>query len=96
MPDSQVDEIVACFWSFHGSSDSLSLESTCQTGIIVQDRQLNPSRLRNIVVESVINELELINTVVDTVVELDPDILCGWEVQAASWGFLNDRGRHYG
>lgn len=97
MPDSQVDEIVSCFWSFQAASDARPLKLSCPTGIlVVQNKQLNQSRLRGISIEYTATELELINTVVDIVVELDPDIVCGWEVQAASWGYLNERGCHYG
>jgi DNA polymerase zeta len=47
-------------------------------------------------VEVVDTELELLNKIVDVVVDLDPDIITGWEVQAASWGYLNFRGQQYG
>ncbi|KAJ7071022.1 hypothetical protein C8F01DRAFT_1206632 [Mycena amicta] len=30
------------------------------------------------------------------VLELDPDILVGWEVQSASWGYLDERARQFG
>lgn len=32
----------------------------------------------------------------DIVIELDPDIVVGWEVQTASWGYMSIRGRHFG
>jgi DNA polymerase zeta len=92
-----VDEIVAAFWSFQGPNDGHALNVACRTGIIVvKNEQLHPSRLRDFLVEVVDTELELLNKVVDVVVDLDPDIITGWEVQAASWGYLNSRGRQYG
>ena len=33
---------------------------------------------------------------VDIIVHLDPDIVTGWEVQSASWGFLAARAATYG
>lgn len=97
VPDPDMDEIAAVFWSFQGQNDGRALNVTCQTGIIVvESKQLNPSRLRDFLVEVVDTELELLNKIVDVVVDLDPDIVTGWEVQAASWGYLNARGRHYG
>lgn len=97
VPDPQVDEIVSGFWSFQAASDGRPLKVSCPSGILmVQNKELNQSRLRGISVEYATTELDLINTVVDLVVELDPDIICGWEVQSASWGYLNERGQHYG
>lgn len=37
------------------------------------------------------SELELINTFVDKVVAWDPEVLCGYEIQNASWGYLLER-----
>ena len=42
------------------------------------------------------SELDLINDIIDKVLELDPDIIAGWEVQAASWGYLEARGKTFG
>ncbi len=69
----------------------------CESDIIVVDSdQLNPRRLRSLKAEFVDSELELLNRLIDVILELDPDILSGWEVQAASWGYLSARGRSYG
>lgn len=96
MPDPGVDEIAAAFWSFRSPNDARG-NLVCQTGIIVlQNEQLHPSRLRDFLVEVVDTELELLNKIVDIVMDLDPDIITGWEIQAASWGYLNSRGRQYG
>lgn len=92
-----MDEIAAIFWSFQEPNDGVSLHLSCETGIIVvQSDQLNPFRVRDIIVNVVDTELDLINKVVDIVVDLDPDILSGWEIQAASWGYLDARAKHYG
>lgn len=43
------------------------------------------------------SELDLINRLTDLVREFDPDILTGYEVQSASWGYVIERARvHYG
>jgi DNA polymerase zeta len=42
------------------------------------------------------DELELLNRVVDIVLDLDPDIIIGWDVQNTSWGYLNARALYYG
>lgn len=43
-----------------------------------------------------LGELDLINRIIDVVRELDPDIIVGWDVQTASWGYLNARANTYG
>jgi len=43
------------------------------------------------------SELELINRLIDVVREFDPDVLCGYEIQSLSWGFIIERARmHFG
>ena len=44
----------------------------------------------------VASELDLLNAVIDIVLDLDPDILVGWEVQTASWGYFKARAVTYG
>jgi DNA polymerase zeta len=64
--------------------------------IIVSSEYLNNSRIRCIPFEEVSSELEALNLLVDIVVELDPDIVTGWEVQRGSWGYVNSRAALYG
>ncbi|KAF9070958.1 hypothetical protein BDP27DRAFT_1419480 [Rhodocollybia butyracea] len=52
---------------------------------------LNNARLSGVSLEVFSSELDLINSFVDIVVELDPDILTGWDVQNASWGYFAAR-----
>lgn len=92
VPNAVSDEIVAAFYSYQPSETS-----NPQNGIIVvQNPQLDPRRLRHIELDVVFNEIDLINRIVDTVVDLDPDIIVGWEVQRASWGYLDSRGQQLG
>jgi DNA polymerase zeta len=43
------------------------------------------------------SELDLINRLTDIVRDFDPDVLTGYEVQSASWGYVIERARvHYG
>ena len=62
----------------------------------MQSEQFSQRRLRNLKAEFVNSELDLLNRVIDVIVDFDPDIISGWEVQAASWGYLSARGRSYG
>lgn len=94
MPDANQNEIVALFYAI--GNDNLHSGLLDQGILVVQNPQLDPRRLRGYSVEVLSDELELINRVIDIIVDLDPDILVGWEVQAASWGYLSSRGFQYG
>jgi DNA polymerase zeta len=63
---------------------------------VVENIQLNLGRLRDADTVIVPSELELLNKIVDMVIDLDPDILVGWEIQSSSWGYLRARFRSYG
>ncbi|KAI0801265.1 hypothetical protein C8Q74DRAFT_1314513 [Fomes fomentarius] len=91
------DAVAAVFYSFQSSDRDAADAFTCRSGIIaVESEQFHPRRLRSVKADFVGSELELLNTLIDVISELDPDIISGWEVQAASWGYLSARGRTYG
>ena len=97
VPNPDEAEIAAVFYSFPAHHRDSSEAFTCQSGIIaVTGDQLNARRLRSVKSEFVDSELELLNRIIDVIIDLDPDIVSGWEVQAASWGYLGARGRSYG
>jgi DNA polymerase zeta len=91
-PNPDVDEIVAVFYSFQGV-DSAAL---CSGTVVVDTTSVRKLSSRNSKFKVVSTELDLLNQIVDVVVDLDPDIVVGWEIQAASWGYLHERGREYG
>lgn len=62
----------------------------------MESERINAQRLPSLKAEFVETELDVLNVIIDRVVQLDPDIIAGWEVQAASWGYLSARGRAYG
>lgn len=88
------------FYSYQDSAEFPPEESgrfTCQSGmIVVENNQVNARRLRGVKFEAVSSELDLLNRLIDVVVDINPDIISGWEVQAASWGYLNTRASTYG
>lgn len=92
LPDPEEDAIVALFYSFQSSEDSPRVEGI----IVIESGYLDPNRIRNFKTEKVRDEIELLNTIIDTVVDLDPDILVGWEVQGSSWSYLAARGDTHG
>ncbi|KAJ7103524.1 hypothetical protein B0H15DRAFT_919277 [Mycena belliarum] len=89
-PSHDIDEIVAAFYSFEDS------DTSCCGMVIVDTGRLPKPGFGNSIIDLVSTELDLLNQIVDIVVNLDPDIVVGWEIQSASWGYLNERGHHYG
>jgi DNA polymerase elongation subunit (family B) len=92
VPNPESDEIVAVFFAFHVAGIEVS-----RSGVLGQNTpHLSNHRLRTFKMEIFDDELDLLNGVVDLVIELDPDILTGWDVQLNSWGFLEGRARTHG
>jgi DNA polymerase zeta len=88
VPNPDSDEVTAIFYAYRVSGTDFIQSGT----YVVEGVQLHPKRLGQPNVESFPTELELLNQVVDLVLELDPDILTGWEVQNNSWGYIQARG----
>lgn len=96
-PDPNMDEIVAVFYAYQESSDHDDIGGVYRSGVVaVHNDRTDPKRLRDRPIETVDTELEVLNRVTDIIVEFDPDILVGWEVQTASWGYCDARGKTYG
>jgi DNA polymerase zeta len=78
-------------------TDPLSSALPLREGMIVVNRsQMSAKRLRSFAMECVADELEALNKVMDLIGELDPDVMAGYEVQTASWGYLRARCHVYG
>lgn len=92
VPDADLDEVLAVFYAHHVSGMEV-----IQTGVLaVQTPQLNQKRLQKIEVETLETELDILNRLIDLILELDPDILTGWDVQLNSWGYLEARSGVHG
>ncbi|KAF8431631.1 hypothetical protein L210DRAFT_3651027 [Boletus edulis BED1] len=87
------DEIVALHYAL--GTDDLHSRLLDQGILVVHSPQLNPHRLHDYSLEVFSDELDLINRIIDIIVNVDPDILVGWEVQATSWGYISFRGSQY-
>ncbi|KAF5313110.1 hypothetical protein D9619_003181 [Psilocybe cf. subviscida] len=87
VPNPETDSVAAILYAH------ITRENILQTGaIVIEDSPLDRQRMRPPNTESVQDEVELLNRLIDLVVDFDPDIVTGWEVQNNSWGFLNSRG----
>ncbi|KAF9526453.1 hypothetical protein CPB83DRAFT_462528 [Crepidotus variabilis] len=89
VPDPENDEVHAIFFAYRIAGRDIS-----RSGVMVQ-RSANAlhKKLGEFNPQSFDSELDLINGLIDLVMELDPDILTGWELQMNSWGYLEARGR---
>ncbi|BEJ14698.1 hypothetical protein CspHIS471_0404650 [Cutaneotrichosporon sp. HIS471] len=97
LPDPAEDEMAAVFFCFQNEDESLP-DSVDHTGyhagyVLVGSEQTaeRRARLDGIPCFYVESELDLINWVIDTVRQWDPDVLAGWELHNASWGYLAAR-----
>jgi DNA polymerase zeta len=96
-PDSNVDKIAAVFYAYQESSNHEETGDVYRSGVVaIHDDRAGPKRLRDHPIEAVDTELELLNRITDITLDFDPDILVGWEIQNASWGYCNSRGKTYG
>ena len=94
-PDPERDEINMIVWCL--SDDQMDDQS--KMGILVlskDDGVVDRIRLavgNDVQLDAEEDELNLLNTTVDIVRALDPDILTGFEVHNNSWGYLIERAR---
>ncbi|KAG5221892.1 DNA polymerase zeta [Salix suchowensis] len=84
-PIPQDDEIAIVFFAFQGDHEVDDVLEVKHGIVAVDSEHLEPKRLRGHQIETIPSELELLHRIVDIVIDLDPDILCGWEVQVSSW-----------
>lgn len=100
LPDPGTDEVTAIFWAFYDANlqrNDHDEPFTCDCGVIaVHNSYLEARKLRDWNIDIADTELDVINRLIDIVNELDPDIVTGWEVQVASWGYLSARASTYG
>ncbi|KAI0308195.1 hypothetical protein B0F90DRAFT_1807452 [Multifurca ochricompacta] len=96
VPNPSTDPLVAILYSFQDSDVESCLFGFRKGVILVGNALLNSRTLRDIPSQIVTTELDLLNSVVDLVLELDPDVIAGWEIQSSSWGYLGARGLQYG
>ncbi|KAJ5885150.1 C4-type zinc-finger of DNA polymerase delta [Penicillium taxi] len=94
------DEISCLFWCIQSEDGDLEVNSHLpgvHVGMIYQGEEPRPeakiSKALRIEIEHEPTELDLINRLVDIVRFNDPDIITGYEVHNASWGYLIERAK---
>jgi DNA polymerase zeta len=100
VPNPEEDEIQSLFWCLQSNEDGLQsngLVGGTHVGIVVlsEDGVVSNkiSRQVDVEVQEETSELDLLIRMVEIVRSHDPDILTGYEVHGASWGYLIERAR---
>ncbi|KAH9049339.1 hypothetical protein EDB84DRAFT_1556197 [Lactarius hengduanensis] len=96
VPDPRTDPLVAVFYSFNESGVESDSSDFRRGVIIVGDPPKDSRTLCDVPSQIIATELDLLNAAIDLVLDLDPDIIAGWEIQSSSWGYLGARGSQYG
>jgi DNA polymerase zeta len=100
LPDPEKDEMAAVFFCFQNDREDLPDTTRFpgyHAGYVLVDAPpvaARRARLEGVPCHYVEGELDLINWVVDMVKDWDPDVLAGWELHNASWGYLAARAHH--
>ncbi|KAF8436163.1 polymerase zeta subunit [Terfezia claveryi] len=99
-PDPAQDEIACIFWCIQSNNEQLKsngIKEGYHVGILVLAEQESVveklRRMVRVTVEEEYSELDLITRLVDIVRDLDPDILTGYEIHNASWGYIIERAK---
>lgn len=93
-PDPTVDPIKAVFYSVINDCPNNHFLKKSLTGIIVVDsssRKYLDGCVFNVPVIYISNEIEAIDEVIKLVNIHDPDIMCGYEIEMNSWGYVLER-----
>ncbi|XP_001949189.2 DNA polymerase zeta catalytic subunit [Acyrthosiphon pisum] len=93
-PDPEYDCIQGIFYTIFNMS-----ENSSRTGsILVNQINNNFNGFSNFKPEIIVcnDEIELVNTFFQLVNNWDPEVICGYEMEMHSWGYLKDRCRHLG
>jgi DNA polymerase zeta len=99
-PNPEEDEITCMFWCIQSEDEDVNVNSHLpgvHVGMVYHGEGETPeakiSKALTIDLEHEPTELDLINRLVDLVRYHDPDIITGYEVHNASWGYVIERAR---
>lgn len=99
-PNPEEDEITCMFWCIQTEDEDVEVNSHLpgvHVGMVYHGEGERPeakiSKALTIDIEHEPTELDLINRLVDLVRYYDPDIITGYEVHNASWGYVIERAR---
>lgn len=94
-PDPALDTIQAIFINITNDCPPKHFLTKTLTEILVIDSNPPPKYLERCVfnykINYVNNEVEIIEKVIELVKTHDPDIMCGYEIEMGSWGYILER-----
>ncbi|OQE23950.1 hypothetical protein PENFLA_c010G01476 [Penicillium flavigenum] len=100
LPNPEEDEITSLFWCIQSEDEDIEVNSHLpgvHVGMVYHGEGERPeakiSKALTIDVGHEPTELDLINRLIDIVRYYDPDIITGYEVHNASWGYVIERAR---
>lgn len=95
LPDPESDQVSAVFYHFDDAN--LMFDRIPVTGVLVNRQTCDNVHLLKSAVDMKIdiyeNEKSMVDQLLFLVEAFDPDILCGYEINALSWGYLVERFR---
>lgn len=94
-PDPETGHVSAIFYHFDDAN--LMFENTPVTGVLLNEHACKTDLLKlsleSVNIEVFADERAMVDRLVFLVRAFDPDILCGYEINALSWGYLVERFR---
>jgi DNA polymerase zeta len=100
LPDPNIDPVCAIFYCLQNGGLTYKrngFQSNYHVGIIMQNTDYSTKTgINGYPIEAVDNEECMILKLCEIVQTFDPDILCGFEIQKLSWGYLDERASKYG
>jgi DNA polymerase zeta len=101
VPNPEEDEVQCIFWCLRSDEQCLfgtqSTDDTISGIVVLSEDGYFAEQIRNqtsVEVVEEVSELDLLVRMVEIVRTHDPDILAGYEVHGASWGYLAERAMH--
>ncbi|KAG7917801.1 hypothetical protein KL927_002544 [Ogataea polymorpha] len=91
-PDPLEDEIRMIFWSFDDQNYPIDLGIEGSGVFVVHSHEVTRKHI-NFPVQTFSSEVDMVRELVSLVELVDPDILSGYEIHSASWGYLLERFR---
>jgi len=92
VPDPTINPIACIFWCVQPGGSGKTRSGILATGDGLTEDMFR--RFADIEVSVEPDEMYMMNSLVDIVRDLDPDILTGYEIHSSSWGYVIERAKH--
>lgn len=94
-PDPDRDPVLAAFWGYQSEYISEDSIEGCifVSKTIDEQKKISSALSKMLITRFVSTEVDLIDELINTVLDYDPDILSGYEINSTSWGYIIQRSR---